>query len=156
VDDAARAARIRALLGADDRRWLRERLEPAWLRRRRRLEQRDRLIRAARGEFFAGLPTLAAAALAKALNGYAAAGWRWEKDAGLPAAASPRHRALHGILSANSGRALGARRIFDICGVFYAECASPGCMGVVRLGSDAVQTEAVARPGRNYNRADRQ
>jgi hypothetical protein len=125
------------------------------LRRRRRLEERDRLIRAARAELFPGLATSAARALAKALGGYAAAGWRWEKDAGLPAAASPRHRALYGILHANRGRVLGTRRIFDICAVFDAEFARPSCIEVVRLSRDAVPTEALARPGRNYNRADR-
>jgi hypothetical protein len=62
-DDRERIARILALpLEDDDRAWvlaLLDRLEPAWLRRRRRLAARDAAVRAA-GEFFTGLPTLTA------------------------------------------------------------------------------------------------
>jgi hypothetical protein len=111
-------ARILAQLELDDRAWLQERLEPPWRRRRRRLEERDRLISAVIREFFPELlPTVAARRLGSALTASAASNWRSEQHlVTLADSASERHRALHRIFQANGGKPLAWRRIAEIIG----------------------------------------
>jgi hypothetical protein len=88
---------------------------PRWLRRRRRLAELDAGVIDARQRFFPDRHvTVAARRLAVALGAFRDSNWRWERHTGLPAEASERHRALHRILAANGGAALGWRRIVDI------------------------------------------
>jgi hypothetical protein len=62
--------------------------------------------------------TLSAKALALALAAYATSTWQAEQRLPvLPDSASPRHCALHAILRANGGKALGWRQITNICAV---------------------------------------
>jgi hypothetical protein len=144
-NDSERLGRILAQLeDADDRAWVIAQLEPAWLSRRRRLEARDAAIRAARQFFPDERVTCAAKALARALTAYRASNWHAEKDsAALPATASGRHRALHGILRANGGASIGWRRIVDVmqrtgCSENSTDCNAPvaGC-------ADAGTTKAI-------------
>jgi hypothetical protein len=53
AEAVARLERICAALGAADATWLRERLEPRWRRRERKLSQRDELIREIATRFYA-------------------------------------------------------------------------------------------------------
>ncbi len=102
-------------LSPDDRAILEPVTLPRWLRRRRRLAERDAGVIDARERFFPDRHvTVAARRLARALRGYRDGNWRWERYTGVPAVASERHRALHRILVANGGVALGWRRIADI------------------------------------------
>jgi hypothetical protein len=106
---------ILARLAPDDRAFFEPVTLPRWLRRRRRLAERDAAVIDARQRFFADRHvTVAARRLARALRGYALSSWRQEQHTGLPAGASERHAALYRILAANGGAALGWRRIVDI------------------------------------------
>jgi hypothetical protein len=114
MTDQVRIARILARYGADpDIVWLVELLEP----RQCRIKRRDALTRAALQEHFADKPTLSAKALGRALAAYALSNWPVEQHLpALPDSASPRHCALHAILRANGGKALGWRQIVNIAG----------------------------------------
>ena len=97
-----------------DRELVAPRVLPAWRRREHRFAARDALLRDARRRLFPGPRTVAARRLSRALGAYAIAGWRWERERGLPADANERHSANFAILKANGGRPLGWRRIADI------------------------------------------
>jgi hypothetical protein len=113
--ELGRVEAILARLASDDRAILEPVTLPRWLRRRRRLAERDAAVIDARQRFFPGRHvTVAAKRLALALRGYRDSNWRWERYTGVPAVASERHRALYRILSANGGAALRWRRIVDI------------------------------------------
>ncbi len=116
---ASALARIEAILAGlapGDRAFLEPRLLlPRWLRRRRRLAERDAAVIDARQRFFLDRHvTVAARRLARALGAYALSGWHWEHKNGLPAGASERHQALYRILAANGGVPLGWRQIVNI------------------------------------------
>lgn len=86
--------------------------EEAPLSRPQRIRARDRAIREAIAEHYAGPPTCAAKALATALKRYADGGFRL--GAQLSPDASAHRRALHTILTLNCGKPLGWRRIVEI------------------------------------------
>jgi hypothetical protein len=108
VPDSGRLERILARLEPDDREWLAQELLPRWRARQRRLERRDALVGELglllfRDNLVSGRQM--AAALARSLARYAAAGWRFERD--RPAApADPRRALLWRILRANQGKAM--------------------------------------------------
>jgi hypothetical protein len=146
--ELARLEAILARLAPDDRAVVGPLVLPGWLLRRRRLAERNGLIREARRRFFADRRvTVAAKQLAAALGGYALTGWRWEKQVGLPEQASARHRALYAILIANGGSVLSWRRIAEIFG--------PARNGTVLLGTDAIEATEIAEPGWPCDHADR-
>jgi hypothetical protein len=111
--ELARFDRALALLPAADAAWLRELVEPPWLRRQRRLAARDEAVRAARLYFPDPQPCCAAKAAARALRGYLTTGWLREREQ-LPRGTSEYRRALWQILTANNGRGLSWRRVLEI------------------------------------------
>jgi hypothetical protein len=77
----------------------------------------DALTRDALQEHFPDKLTLSAKALDRALSAYWLSNWPAEQHLPtLPDSASPRHCALHAILRANGGKALGWRQIVNIAG----------------------------------------
>jgi hypothetical protein len=112
--DQDRIARILTRYGGDpDVTWLVEQLEP----RQCRIKRRDALTCAALQEHFPDKLTLSAKALGRALSAYRLSNWPAEQHLPtLPDSASPRHCALHAILRANGGKALGWRQIVNIAG----------------------------------------
>lgn len=113
MSDQARIARILARYGSDpDVQWLVELLEP----RQCRIKRRDALTRATLREHFPDKLTLSAKALGRALSAYWLSNWSAEQHLLTLPDASPRHCALHAILRANGGKALGWRQIVNIVG----------------------------------------
>jgi hypothetical protein len=106
--DAGRLERVLAQIeDPEDREWLAQEVLPPWRARQRRLARRDELVRALAvlqlaDNLVSGRQM--AAALARALARYAAAGWRFERD--RPAPADPRRALLWRILATNQGKAM--------------------------------------------------
>ena len=117
-EEAARLDRILRpghVLTAEDVRLLSQQLEPRWKVRARRYEQRDALIRQVRHEFFPGDLRQSAKQMEQALVQYLDGPGRWEKDLpALPDTSSPRHVALHAVLRALKGKALGSEQLFNV------------------------------------------
>jgi hypothetical protein len=88
-------------------------LEPhlaAWIRRARRLAQRDAAVVALAGHFLdCGSGRAAAEACARELRRYAASGWRFEQ--GKPAAGDAKRVLMHRILTLNGGKAIAEDQI---------------------------------------------
>lgn len=146
--ELARVVEILARMESADRAFLEPRLLPGWLLRRRRLLQRDELIREARRRFFPERRvTVAAKQLAAALGAHALSGWRWERRLGLPEHASERHKALHAILAAGNGKVIGWRRIAEI----FAPVRNRSAVSE----ADAVEKIETAGAGRRGDSADR-
>jgi hypothetical protein len=92
-------------------------LEPhlsAWIRRGRRLAQRDAAVRALVGDHYlhCGSGRGAAAAAAKDLGRSASSAWRFEQ--GKPPVGDAKRVLMHRILSLNGGKAIAADRIREI------------------------------------------
>jgi hypothetical protein len=92
-----------------------ERAEPRFMR----VARRKALICDALQVHFPGKLTCAAKGLDRALGGYRLSNWPAEARhlPVLPDGASPRHCALHAILRASEGKALGWRQITNIAGI---------------------------------------
>ena len=112
ADPGGRLERVSAVLdklGPEDL----EIIEPhlaAWIRRGRRLAQRDAALRALAGHFLDRASGRAVAeACARELRRYAASGWRHEQ--GRPAAGDAKRGLMHRILTLNSGKAIAEDQI---------------------------------------------
>ena len=110
-------ARILAMLPPKDAAYLAQRLQPAWQRRARKLDGRDKTVRDAAAFF--GDPTAdltrVAKAIARELDRYLAAAWRHGQAlTELPPEVPRLRAALHRIAVANSGRSIGWRQIVNI------------------------------------------
>ena len=82
----------------------------AWIRRGRRLAQRDVSLRALAGHFLDRASGRAVAeACARDLRRYAASGWRFEQ--GRPAAGDAKRGLMHRILTLNGGKAISEDQI---------------------------------------------
>jgi hypothetical protein len=107
-EDCVRVGWILGQIGdEDDRAWLVDRLAEPWLRRARRLAERDARIREYALAFHPLLSGRAmASAIAVAIQRYRVSAWRFEND--LPAPADARRGVLWRILHLNSGKSLSA------------------------------------------------
>lgn len=88
-------------------------LEPAWIRRQRRLNARDAAIRKALAGFSEMGTTSAAREVETRLRRYLATA-AWASDQHEPCPANPAHELLHRIALANEGGALGWRQIMRV------------------------------------------
>jgi hypothetical protein len=85
----------------------------AWVRRGRRLAQRNGDLQALAGHHVdCGSGTGAAEACARELQRYKTSGWRFEQ--GKPPAGDAKRVLMHRILSLNAGKAISAGRIKEI------------------------------------------
>lgn len=112
--DLARLEAILARLDPDDAAWLAEQLEPAWRRRRRRLDQRDGWVREVAQANFADFDISGRqlhATIARDQARYAASGYLIERDRGPPA--DPARRRLWEILQLNGGRPMSVSSVRD-------------------------------------------
>lgn len=111
-DDAGRLDRLlQRYPGDEDVVWLVTRIES----RECRLRRRNEAIREAVEHYRDPCLTLAAKAVANALEGYFASGWLTEHRLSvLPESAGMRHVLLHRILRLNSGRLLRWHMIYEI------------------------------------------
>jgi hypothetical protein len=82
-----------------------------WIRRGRRLAQRDAAVRALVGDHYmhCGSGRAAAAAEARDLRRYASSAWRFEQ--GRPAAGDAKRVLMHRILTLNGGKPIAAGQI---------------------------------------------